>query len=177
MDPSERPNVVVHVGLPTVPVLVGMSLPSRDDAIETLFPEFASGYSWYEIASFPDSRYNCMAFAMGDTRKRWSPTKDSNEGEVYWPLELMDDHVANFLAVFELEGYQQCEHGEPEDGFDKVALFINEWGDVSHVAFQPGGTDHWLSKLGKWHDIRHEKVDAVSGRLYGWPDVFLSRPA
>ena len=28
-----------------------MSLPSRDDAMETQFPEFASGYSWYEIAS------------------------------------------------------------------------------------------------------------------------------
>ena len=31
-----------------------MSLPSRDDAIETLFPEFVSGYSWYEITSPPD---------------------------------------------------------------------------------------------------------------------------
>ena len=45
-----------------------MSLPSRDDAIETLFPEFASGYSW--IASPPDDRCNCMAFAVGDTDKR-----------------------------------------------------------------------------------------------------------
>ena len=154
-----------------------MSLPSRDDAIETLFPEFVSGYSWYEIASPPDDRYNCMAFAVGDTTQKWSPIKGDNERGFYWPFEPMDDHFANCMAVFKLEGYKQCDHGAPEDGFDKVALFISDWGDVSHVAFQPEGTDHWLSKLGEWYDIRHEKVDAVSGSLYGWPGIFLSRPA
>ena len=154
-----------------------MSLPSRDDTMETLFPEFASGCSWYEIASPPDSRYNCMAFAVEDTGQKWSPIKGGNERGFYWPLEPSDDHVANFLAVFKLEGYRRCDHGEPEDGFDKAALFINEWGDVSHVAFQPEGIGYWLSKLGKWYDIKHEKVDAVSGSLYGWPEVFLSRPA
>ena len=154
-----------------------MSLPSRDDAIETLFPEFASGYSWYEIASAPDNRYNCMAFAVGDAGQKWSPIKGDNEEEVYWHLEPLGDYVANFPAVFEAEGYRRCDHGEPEDGLSKVALFINDWGLVSHVAFQPGGIDHWLSKLGKGYDIKHEKVDAVSGSLYGWPEVFLSRPA
>ena len=153
-----------------------MTLPSRDETIETLFPRLASGLSWYEIASPPDSRYNCMAFAVGDTGKHWTPMKGESQEVGYWPFEPMEDHLANFLAVFESEGYRQCEHGEPEGGFDKVALFVNDWGLVDHVAFQPGGADHWLSKLGEGYDIKHEKVDAVSGSLYGWPGVFLRRP-
>lgn len=154
-----------------------MSLPSRDDTIEALFPELASGYSWYEIASPPDSKYNCMAFAVGDTGQKWSPEKGDTDEEFYWPFDPFDDHAANFLAVFEARGYERCDHGEPEGGFEKVALFTNEWGLVSHVAFQPGGSDYWLSKLGEWYDIRHEKVDAVSGPLYGWPEIYLRRPA
>ncbi|MXX01849.1 MAG: hypothetical protein F4Z79_09590 [Acidimicrobiia bacterium] len=118
-----------------------------------------------------------MAFAVGDTGRKWSPIAADTEEEVYWPFASSDDHVANFLTVFESEGYRRCEHGETEDGLEKVALFVTDWGLVGHVAFQPGGTGHWLSKLGKWYDIRHEKVDAVGCSLYGWPEVFLSRPS
>lgn len=154
-----------------------MSLPSRDGTIEAWLPRLASGYSWCEIASPPDPRYNCMAFAMGDTTKRWAPTKGETAEHSYWPFEPLEDHLSNFLAVFESEGYRQCEHEKPEEGLDKVAIFLNDWGLVAHVAFQPAGADYWLSKLCEGYDIKHEKVDAVSGSLYGWPDIFLSRPS
>lgn len=152
-----------------------MFLPSRDYAIEAQFPRLASGYSWYEIASPPDKNYNCMAFAMGDVGRRWAPRRGGT-GE-YWPFEPLDDHIGNFVAVFRSEGFHRCEHGQPENGFDKVALFVNDWGLVVHIAFQPGGTDCWLSKLGEMYDIKHEKVDAVGGSMYGWPAIYLSHPS
>ena len=46
-----------------------MSLPSRDDAIETLFPEFASGYSWYKIAS-PLTADTTACPSLWETRDR-----------------------------------------------------------------------------------------------------------
>ncbi len=106
-----------------------------------------------------------------------SPPPGRGERTFYWPFEPSDDHIGNFLSVFESEGYQRCEHGKPENGHDKVVLFLNEWGTVKHVALQPGGADHWLSKLGGWYDIKHENVDAVSGSVYGWPGTYLSRPS
>ena len=93
------------------------------------------------------------------------------------PLKPSEGQIGDFLTVFESEGYQRCEHGEPEDGLDKADIFLNDWGAMKHIAFQPRGADHWLSKLGEWYDIKHEKVDAVGGSLYGWPDIYLSRGA
>lgn len=71
-----------------------------------------------------------MAFAMGDTGKRWAPRRGEAGEDSFWPFEPSGDHIDNFIAVFRSVGYQQCEHGEPEDGLDKVALFVNEWGRV-----------------------------------------------
>ena len=153
-----------------------MSPPSRESTIEELFPRLASGHSWYEIASPPDGRYNCVAFAVGDTTRKWWPIKGGAAG-FYWPFEPTGDQIGDFLTLFESEGYVRCEHGESEDGLIKVAIFLNDWGAVKHIAFQPTAADHWLSKLGESYDIKHEKVDAVGGSLYGWPCIYLSRPS
>lgn len=155
-----------------------MTLPSRDPIIESLFPDLATEDSWYEVASPRDAEYNCHAFAMGDTTRRWAPIGASGEeGEdFFWPLPILENQADNFFALFESVGYEQCEHGEPEEGFEKLALFFDDWGRVTHTAFQRDGESHWVSKLGRSFDIRHDRVDAVGGHLYGWPEAYFSRP-
>lgn len=155
-----------------------MTPPSRDPTIESHFPNLVSGDSWYEIASPRDAQYNCHALAVGDTTRRWAPVRSSGEQEedFFWPLQVSGSQVDDFFALYESLGYRQCEHGEPEKGFEKLALFVDDWGRVTHTAFRRDGEDVWVSKLGRSYDIKHNRVDAVGGHLYGWPDVYFSRP-
>src|ERR1017187_4287391 len=45
-----------------------------------------------------DSRYNCIAWAAGEQRRRW------------WPPQLPQEEVTkeNFIRAFELLGYRRC---------------------------------------------------------------------
>ncbi len=116
----------------------------------------------------PTPDYNCIAWSAGDAEHWWQPG-------VYWPAEvpLGDYGVGVLIRAFQSLGYEACEDGRLEPGFEKVALYGSS-SFYTHAARQlPDG--RWTSKLGKAEDIEHESPDDVAGGIYGEVDEFLKR--
>jgi hypothetical protein len=127
-----------------------------------------------EIKSLYDTKYNCIAFAAGETESWWWPTDDD-----YWP-DGVDRQVTIevFIKAFATKGYLPCEDGTLDETCEKVALYGMDDGSgrmvPTHAAIQlPDGK--WASKLGKCEDIHHATVDAVNGPSYGVVVRYLKR--
>ena len=130
--------------------------------IEQLFPKLSSAD--YQITSPNDARYNCIAWAAGDTQRWWWPEQDPENG--YWPEGVPAVVTVDaFVAAFATLGYEPCDQPDYEPNFERIALFADEQGTPTHVARQlPSG--RWTSKLGKLEDIEHDLNDLV-GSTYG----------
>src|SRR5579872_7145891 len=81
-------------------------------------------------------KYNCIAWADGKTDKWWWPRQLAG---YYWPAglprePLNRETIENFVKAFELEGYERCDHGLMEIGFEKVAIYVNENNVPKHAA-------------------------------------------
>jgi hypothetical protein len=141
------------------------------ELIEQLFPRLQG--TNFSITSPRDRRYNCVAWAANDTRRRWWP------GEApfsFWPAGVeREESVPNFIASFATLGYEVCPSGDHDSRLEKVAIFASSEGVPTHMARQlPNGT--WTSKLGGLEDISHFDVNGVAGDDYGTVVVFLARP-
>jgi hypothetical protein len=136
--------------------------------IERLFPKL--GQTGYQVKSRRTKKYNCLAWAAGDTANWWEPG-----GRHYWPNTLARAYSPTaYTQVFTALGYVICDSDDLEDGFEKVALFVNEFGEPTHAARQlPSG--RWTSKLGKLEDIEHDLRD-LEGTEYGTVVLILKRP-
>ena len=78
-----------------------------------------------------------------------------------------------FRHAFATLGYMDCDHGELEAGYEKIAIFALS-GVPKHAARQlPSG--RWTSKLGKMEDIEHTLHD-VTGTVYGGVVHVMRRP-
>jgi len=136
-----------------------------------LFPELR-GTGW-AVTSPPTPRYNCVAWAAGDTARWWWP--DSGR-DYYWPPGApREETVEASVAAFALLGFARC---PPPDGrlrpeVESVAVFANE-GRPTQVARQLASGE-WTSKCGQLEDITHH-LDGMRGALYGRPAAFLQRP-
>ena len=76
----------------------------------------------------------------------------------------MEESIETFSKLFAKHGYQVCENGNLEDGFQKLALFAKD-GVPTHAARQlPNGM--WTSKIGGHVDVRHTLTAMEDGR-YG----------
>ena len=130
--------------------------------LEQLFSGLAG--SAYRITSPRDRDYNCIAWAVGDTRNWWWPS--ANVGKEYWPAGVRRERTRDaFVTAFASVGYAICEGEWPEMGYEKIALFADADGRPTHAARQlPNG--RWSSKLGKMEDIEHD-LHALEGTLYG----------
>lgn len=117
------------------------------------------------------SRYNCLAWAAGQTDQWWWPDRC---GTYYWPESApRQETIESFVQAFEALGYVLCDDGGLERGHEKVALYVRD-GKPTHAARQlPDGT--WTSKLGRQIDIAHT-VSALEGPAYGLIAAFLKRP-
>lgn len=117
----------------------------------------------------PDTpNYNCVAWSAGDTAHWWQPG-------IFWPLEVSDDEVGigALVRAFASLGYEECDDGSQEVGFEKVALYGSTL-FYTHAARQlPNGK--WTSKLGRSEDIEHDSADDVAGGLYGEVVQFMRR--
>jgi hypothetical protein len=71
-------------------------------------------------------------------------------------------------------GFEPCDSGEVEEGFEKVAIYTDAGGEPTHAARQLAN-GRWTSKLGYLEDIEHD-LDAVAGTHYGRVRAFLRRP-
>lgn len=134
------------------------------------FPNLTPGN--HRIIGPATDRFNCIAWACGDTARWWQP------GHLfYWPVpcDPDDSTVANLLAAFTAVGYAPCSDGVAEPGFEKVTTFATAAGEYTHAARQlPSGK--WSSKLGEWELIEHDTPEAVGGGVYGQLRQFMKRP-
>jgi hypothetical protein len=139
---------------------------------ETVFPNLRT--SDYRVESPPTERYNCVAHAAGDQNHKWACPAVPEPG-YYWPEGAeRGDHVEALVSAFVMIGYQVCTDGALEEGYEKVALYVDADGYWSHVAKQEQDGS-WSSKLGDREDIRHASEHAFAGSLYGQVVHYMSR--
>ena len=130
------------------------------------FPQLAS--EDFKIVGPHTKQYNCIAFAAGDTNIRW----DDDDG--YWPEgATRSASIDSLKEVFVAIGFEQCDGGSVEPGFEKVALYEQQ-GAWTHAAVQtPRGT--WRSKMGDGPVIEHDNPESLSGGPYGNPTIYMRR--
>jgi hypothetical protein len=161
MGPNQGPDRVRHLS------------PKRQVIFPNLRPDN------YCVTSDEDFDYNCIAYAVGKNHTRWWPPVDGKIEGVDWPDGApIEETVDAFIAAFATEGFSPCEHGVPEIGFEKLALFVDVDGIPTHAAKQLMPTGEWTSKLGGWEDIKHTTLDALEGAdpAFGKAARFLRRP-
>ena len=140
-------------------------------AWERVFPNLTAD-DWLETSK-DTITYNCIAWAVGDTTKRWWPDPF---GELYWPSDIQRiAKVENFITLFERQGYSICADDSVEPGFEKVVIYAKGTARaVKHAAWQlEDGT--WTSKLGREEDINHKTPEGLTSQEYGEPVQFLKR--
>ena len=125
-------------------------------------------------ASPEDYHYNCIAFAIGDTHNWWEP---SGMRIHYWPPGIPPEYsLESYSRAYEIHGYTRCASGELEADYEKIALFVDEFGIPSHASYQLE-SGIWISKLGEWEDIEHDSLQALEGDdNYGTVAAYLRRP-
>jgi hypothetical protein len=136
-------------------------------------PDFSfarhEGYYWTSPAT---ADYNCIAWAAGDTGRKWWPI-----GRVYWPKGApRHEALPAFAAAFATLGYAPCDSTDLEPGYEKVAIFTKS-NAPTHAARQLVSGPHqglWTSKLGDDIDVAH-RLPAVGGTLYGSVAMILRR--
>jgi hypothetical protein len=102
----------------------------------------------------PTPAYNCIAWAAGSNNRWWWP----NEHAFWPPTAPRQETLEAFRAVFMLFGYTVCELEDFEEGWEKIAIFVDDSGTPTHAARQlEDGL--WTSKCGSAEDIKHELHD------------------
>lgn len=142
--------------------------------IETAFPRL--GPSNYSIESPTDSRYNCIAWAVGDDTRWWEP---SGLGGHYWPLSPLPAPagytLSEYMKAYSTLGFEPCTSRAVERDLEKVALYVDPVaGSALHAARQLAD-GRWASKLGQGHDIFHETLEGLEGERYGVVAVIMQR--
>jgi len=117
------------------------------------------------------SEYNCIAWAYGrDDIWCWPDA----EKQYFWPISRREDSVDAFEELFSSIGYSRCADASKEDGFLKIALYVNKEGRPTHAARQLP-TGKWTSKLGWEIDIEHDSPEVLNGPAYGIAKIFMKR--
>ena len=133
----------------------------RDPELETDCPGLIG--SPYEVTSPRDRRYNCVAFAVGDTKYFWY---DVGIKGYYWPPGVPSaDTLAGWVKIFEIHGYRETDDDSLETEYEKIAIYASPDGP-EHVARQKA-SGAWTSKMGKGHDIEHATLGCLEGDLMG----------
>jgi hypothetical protein len=66
----------------------------------------------FQITSLVDKRYNCIAYAAGDTANWWWPLP-ADVTEVFWPAGApRTETLAAFRAALASVGFVECENGD-----------------------------------------------------------------
>lgn len=145
-----------------------MAISQADEWVRQHFPNLEGRY----VITSPNTRdYNCLAWAAGETDRKWDP----NDPSYYWPAEAPRKHtLAAFIAAYATRGYKQCDDGALEDGYEKIAIYANKRGP-QHAAKQLA-TGIWSSKLGDGWDIEHQTLEGINNPDYGEAVVFIKRP-
>ena len=99
----------------------------------------------HEVTSPSSRRYNCIAWAAGDTGHWWWPDVDPDDA-IFWPPGVpTEETLYAFVAAFATLGYFPCSGEEPEPGFERVALFAGRLGDASPTVLIRDQAKRWGS--------------------------------
>lgn len=149
--------------------MLDMDLLTR--SLQPNFPRLDG--SNYTQTSPTTPAYNCIAWAAGDNSRWWQPDSQYN---YYWPDGVPREHTLTaYTAAYQTLGYETCDGGELEKGFEKVVIYIDPaLGTPTHAARQlPDG--QWTSKLGQNVDISHQDPETLTGGKYGTVAQFMKR--
>jgi len=92
-----------------------------------------------------------------------------------WPFDQSEDEsLLTFITAFNTLGFERCEDGTLEEGFEKIAVYQSRNGQVSHVARQLS-SGRWTSKIGTLEDIEHSEPSELEGERYGSVTQFMRR--
>ena len=127
------------------------------------------------ITGSASEKYNCVAWALGRPDEWWWPSRHAPD-TVWNPAVEYEVTVSAFVALFQCEGFELCEHAELEPGFIKIAIYVKER-IPTHVARQlPDG--QWTSKMGPGLCLTHRTLQSLEGDLYvgyGRVEVVMKR--
>lgn len=117
--------------------------------------------------------YNCIAWAYEiNDRKLW-PGQPPPPGYAWLPEVNGANELDMLKNLYINAGYEECEDGMLEEGYKKVAIYVNSDGP-QHAALQME-SGRWTSKLGSLEDIEHETPEVLNGDFYGNASVFLKK--
>lgn len=112
--------------------------------------------------------YNCIAYAAGDTENWWDNLR-------YWPPNVPRDWLIEGLRrAFQTRGYEPCDDGALESGYEKVVFYTEPSGKPTHGARQLSD-GRWTSKCGRQEDIVHSTPECLGSGAYGDPVAFMKR--
>ena len=154
----------------------------REHYIDHQFPNICCNYEVLGNNVNTLLAYNCVAFAADDITKHYWPSAPGLGN--YWPpnIKRVED-IQSFIALFASLNYIPCNLNELyEDGFEKVAIYVDETHKPTHVAKQCiGDNGCWRSKLAHRHVIKHTLGGLCGlfnrGSDYGNVALILKRPA
>lgn len=134
--------------------------------VEAHFPNLKN--TNYKVTSPNTPIYNCIAWAAGESHRWWWPLLG------YWPKKVPRQLTLEaFVEAYSTLGYIPCDNENLEQGFEKVAIYLNDNGEPTHAARQLSD-GNWSSKLGRSHDISHP-LHAIEGEAYGKVATILKR--
>ena len=129
-----------------------------------------------DVTSQKTNDYNCFAWAAGESDSWWYPSLDD-----FWPEGVAEiETISAFVEAFQTVDFEICEDEIFEDGFEKIAIYANDYGQPKHAARQINDR-LWTSKIGLWEDVQHEYVTNliidINGKTidYGKAVVFMKR--
>jgi hypothetical protein len=130
-------------------------------------------------ASDETDNYNCLAFALGIEDESWWPGRSG----FFWPRIPLLAEVEEISEIIAEHGYEPCQSGLFEYGYEKIALFVRS-GQAEHAARQLPHSGIWVSKLGDaGMDVRQRQLldyptmqqYAHCLTIYGAPTYFFRR--
>jgi hypothetical protein len=139
--------------------------------LEKCIPDIAGKY---RRTSDPTINYNCLAWAVG-VQWAWFDPEKGCVG-YFWPhgieRELSIPAIRKVLAHFGFN--KESNNAEWEEGFLKVAVFIDADGVPSHYARQLEN-GKWTSKFGELIDVEHDDLECIKCVEYGEPRFYFMR--
>ncbi len=139
-----------------------------EQEIEKTFPNLL--VSGYLITSPATPEYNCIAWAANDTDVWWEPDLLNLS---FWPSGIPRIYSLDaYIKAYERLDYAICNTDDYEDGFEKIAIYVDLNKQPTHASRQLD-SGKWTSKLGQLEDIEHNSLDGLAE--YGTIAVIMKR--
>ena len=128
----------------------------------------------YRRTSDPTINYNCLAHAVGVSWGWFDP--EPGCAGYYWPVGVKREwSLPAIRKVLEDFGFkEECDDSCLEDGYEKVAIYIDKDDTPAHFARQLEN-GRWTSKCGELIDIEHETLECIECDEYGTATHYVKR--